>query len=247
MPVDQLENPCIRTKLLRLDEEIDDDFFRLLERLRAGEITVEAFQAATLEFLENLRLSKTFSKVIAIAERSEDQHWLVRRHTDSCRYTILLYRVDKDKAQPPHQHHNLISTQVVISGHIHLREYERVRFGEDGKLELRLARDAVLGPGDVIQASEWYRNVHWFSGEGGPAIILQINSRGYEKAAFDENDDGPFGRRYLDPTHFGESGLISCEELDVAEAARRFKNKPLSAFRAPDPEPCETAPLTIAI
>ena len=51
MPTDQPENPRIRTKVARLDDQVDERYFQILERLRAGAIDVElsgAAQAARL-------------------------------------------------------------------------------------------------------------------------------------------------------------------------------------------------------
>jgi hypothetical protein len=246
MPFDQPQYPRIRTKLMRMNEKIDDDFFRILERLRNREISVEKFQKEALAFFENIHLSKEFASDIAIAASSDEQHWLVRRHTDNCRYTILFYRVNENEAQPPHQHHNLVSTQVVVSGKIHLREYERVDQAGGGNLKVRLVRDAILGPGDVIQASEWSRNVHWFSGEGGPAVIFQMNARGYEDTVFNDDDEGPYGRRYLDPTNISRDGLVECETLDTEEAFFRFKSHSLGEYPIP-PAADEGTRVTIAI
>ena len=234
MPVDQPANPRIRTKVNILDPRIDDEFYQITERLRAGELDVEDYQNQTLDFLQKLGLKTTFKKDIAIARASHEQHWLVRRHTDECRYTILLMRVGEHEVHPPHQHFNLISTQIVIEGQIHLREYERIGYDENLRLIAKIVRDAVLGPGDVFQASEWRRNVHWFCGLENPAIVLNINARGYEKSTFDRDDDGPFGRRYLDPTRFDGDGLITCTQFDEAEAERRFQGKALSNFPAPN-------------
>ncbi len=247
MPVDQTQNPRIRTKLMRINEKIDDDFFQILERLRGGEISIEKFQEESLAFFENVRLSKAFTDDIAIAAGSDEQRWLVRRHTDNCRYTILFYRVNENEAQPPHQHHNLVSTQVIVSGRIHLREYERVERSDDGKLRIRLVRDAILGPGDVVQASEWSRNVHWFSGEGGPAVIFQMNARGYDTTVFNDDDEGAYGRRYLDPTNVSEDGVAECEVLDPEEAFLRFKGHSLGEYPVPPTVVSDNTCVTIAI
>ncbi len=233
MPIDQPQNPRIRTKLMRMNEKIDDDFFLIIERLRNRKISVAKFQELALAFFEDVHLSREFAGDIAIAAAADEQHWLVRRHTDNCRYTILFYRVNENEAQPPHQHHNLISTQVVVSGKIHLREYERVEAAGSDKFKVRLVRDAILGPGDVIQASEWSRNVHWFSGEGGPAVIFQMNARGYEDTVFNDDDEGPYGRRYLDPTKVSDDGIAECEVLDPDEAFLRFKCHSLGEFPIP--------------
>ncbi|MCP4182484.1 MAG: hypothetical protein GY761_04105 [Hyphomicrobiales bacterium] len=84
-----------------MNEKNDDDFFRILERPRNREISVERFQKEALAFFENIHLSEEFASDIAIAAGSDEQHWLVRRHTDNCRYTILFYRVNENESQPP--------------------------------------------------------------------------------------------------------------------------------------------------
>lgn len=235
MPIDQPANPRIRTKVNILDEKIDEEFFNIAERLRAGEVSVEDYQVETLKFLEKLHINSTFERDIALARASAEQHWLVRRHTDECRYTLLFASVAAGEVHPPHQHFNLISTQVVIEGHIHLREYQRIRYDENNQLIVQMLRDETLGPGDAFQASEWHRNVHWFCAVDGPALIFNVNVRGYENSTFDTNDDGPFGRRYLDPTKFTPDGLIACPSFDEDEAERRFQGRPLANFPAPIP------------
>lgn len=247
MPADQLANPRIRTKVLNLSPEIDDALFAIIEELRLGEITVEEYQRKSMAMLEGLSLSKTFAAEIDIAKNQDEQNWLVRRHTDECRYTLMFFKCDENEVHPPHQHHNLISTQIVIEGEVHLREYERVGRDENGQLNLRIVRDKVLGPGSVFQASEWSRNVHWFCGAGGAAILLNINVRGYEKTTFAENDTGSFGRRYLDPGTFDADGLITCEEIDAQEAEQRFQDRPLSDFPAPKVDGVKDCEMAISI
>ena len=44
MPVDQPENPRIRTKINRLDPMVDDGFYQILEELRLKNIDVDQFQ-----------------------------------------------------------------------------------------------------------------------------------------------------------------------------------------------------------
>jgi hypothetical protein len=247
MPVDQAANPRIRTKVKKLDDRIDEEFYQITERLRADQINVEDYQAQILTLLDDLRLSTTFANDIGIARTAPDQHWLMRRHTDECRYTILFMAVGEGEVHPPHQHFNLISTQVVVEGHIHLREYDRVRYDENNQLVVEIVRDRILGPGETFQTSEWHRNVHWFCATDGPAVVFNINARGYENSTFDNQDTGPFGRRYLDPTNYDSSGLITCSHFDESEAEQRFQNKPLSGFPAPVPAQSDFREKTIAL
>ena len=230
MPIDQPENPRIRTKINILDRRIDKDIFQLTEHLRSRAISVDQFQDQVVEYLQNLGMAREFANDIAIAKKSDDQHWLLRRHIEQCRYTVLFMKVDAGEVHPPHQHHNLISSQIVIEGQIHLREYERLRINENGQLVVRIVRDEILGAGTVFQASEWRRNVHWFSAIEGPAVVFNFNVRGYEKTTFNAQEEGAFGRRYVDPTFFGEDGLITCSQFDEMEAERRFQGKKLTNF-----------------
>jgi len=150
MPVDQPANPRIRTKVKHLDAQIDEEFYQITERLRNGKINVDEYQAETLAFLQDKGLKDSFSDDIAFARSISEQHWLLRRHTEQCRYTIMFFSVREHEVHPPHQHHNLISTQVVIEGKIHLREYQRVRMSDKNQLVVQIVRDEteVMFPPD---------------------------------------------------------------------------------------------------
>lgn len=247
MPTDQPVNPRIRTKVLKLESVIDDALFDTLEALRCGRIDVVEYQQKAMRMLGSMKLAKTFAAEIDLTKNQDEQNELVRRHVEGCRYTMLLYKVNEGEVHAPHQHHNLISTQVVVEGKIHLREYDRVGRDGGGRLNLRLVRDAILSPGDVFQASEWSRNVHWFCGVEGPAVLLNINARGYEAKVFAQDDDGAFGRRYLDPGKFDGDGLITCEEIDEAQCARRFHGRSLAGFPAPGMVSVPGPEMTIAL
>ena len=112
-----------------------------------------------------------------------------------------------------------------------MREYDRIGRDANGKLKLKIASDRTLHPGDWFQASEWSRNVHWFQAVDGPALIFNTNARGFEQNTFD--DDGGFGRRYIDPTLFQSDNLIIGEEFDTSEAHARFAGKSLDRFPVP--------------
>ncbi len=231
--------PRIRTKIDRWPHAAATRIATALEELRLGSISVERFQAHVLAVLDEARLGRALAAEIAEASRAAGDLWLVRRHVDDCRYTLQLVYVADREVHPPHHHHNLVSTQVVIAGQVHLREFERIeRVGPD-RVRLRLASDQVLGPGDVFQASEWVRNVHWFAAVGGPAIVWNFNARGYETATFAA--DGAFGRLYLDPTAVGEDGICNAAEIEKEAALQRFSGRRLADFplgcEAPDIQP----------
>ncbi|MEZ5872469.1 MAG: hypothetical protein R3D32_11640 [Nitratireductor sp.] len=224
----------VRTKTNRWAGPMPGALFALLERLRLREISRADYQRELLLMLEGENLGQSLAAEIGKAMASHDQLELLRCHVNECRYTALLYRVDDSEAHPPHEHFNMISTQVVIAGKIHLREYQR-NGREDGEhVTLELVRDAVLGPGDVFNASEWERNVHWFSAEGGPALIFNINARGYEPSTFPNAHEPGFGRLYVDPTGYDEAGVVHGEELTPEEARQRFGWRRLSEFPVPE-------------
>lgn len=187
----------IRTKVDRWSHPVARALHQGLEALRLGQNDTAAFQARALALLLEARLGEALAAEIALVRRTGADLWLVRRHVGPCRYTLQLVHVAEDEVHPLHQHHNLISTQIVLEGRIRLREYDRVR-KPDGSVVLSLARDAVLYPGEPFQASEWARNVHGFEATGGPAILWNFNARGYERTTFAEDDGRGFGRRVVE-------------------------------------------------
>lgn len=232
--LDQPANPRIRTKINNLDRRIDLPLFDLLAQLRQGDLDIQRFQKKLLSNFNTLAQDGAFRLAAAQTGPNRQSAWLLKRHIDHRRYSVLCYFVDHGEVHPPHHHHNVASTQIVLEGKLHLREFDRVKRDGSGKLHLRLVTDKVIGPGESFQASEWSRNVHWFSAVEGPARIFNINVRGFEPDTF-ETDESRFGRLYVDPTHFQRDGLIVTEEFDEREAIRRFQGKPLSAFPVPPP------------
>lgn len=237
MPVaDQPASPRIRTKINRLDDVIDEASFALLEQLRLGEIGIDGFQRRCLSYFKEQIDAGAFDGFIQEAMTANDQVWLLRRHVDHRRYTILLYRVDEGEVHPPHGHFNVASTQIIMKGEIVIREYERVRRDAEGRLLLQPVVERRVAAGGDFQATEFHTNVHWFHAVGGPALIFNLNARGYEDETFEAEEAG-FGRRYVDPTALGSDGLAICEEFGAEEAEARFAGRPLSSFpfRHPDP------------
>ncbi|MEZ5799291.1 MAG: hypothetical protein R3D29_00690 [Nitratireductor sp.] len=224
----------VRTKTDRWRSPLSSALFELLEELRLRRITRADYQKTLLNWLDREGLSNALAPEISEAMASHQQLELLRRHVNECRHTVLLYRVDEGEAHPPHEHFNMISTQVVLAGKIHLREYQRKMREDSDHIAMRLVRDAVLGPGDVFNASEWESNVHWFCAEAGPALIFNINARGYEPSTFPNLTDPGFGRLYVDPTRFDVAGTVHGVETSPEEARRRFGWRRLSEFPVPD-------------
>ena len=247
MLADQPENPRIRTKINRWNSRDDETVFAILEQLRANDVSPDACVTLLLSAFETMRLGNSLADEIDLASNMDEQLWLVRRHVDHRRYTVLLYSVGENEVHPPHAHHNLISVQVLLRGQIHLREFQRLRRDESGRLILAPTRDAILGPGEVFVATDWLNNAHWFCAHEGAAVIFNINIRGYAPSTFDANDDKGFGRRYMDPTKFLADGTIAADEFDQEEAERRFQGKRLTEFNWVGPTPSIGGGPSIAI
>jgi hypothetical protein len=231
---DQPEGPRIRTKVNLLPEEIDDRYLGLIQQLRRGESTVEAYHSACLDYFHPLLSDGVLRGLEEMALSTEGELELLRRHIDECRYTVIMYRVPQGYVHPPHHHFNVISTQIVLRGKIRIREYDRIGRDANGQLEMALVSDRTLTKGDWFQASEWKRNVHWFQAVDGDALVFNTNARGFEPETFDR-EEGPFGRRYIDPTGFGDDGKILAREIDEAEANALFANRALDLFPVPGP------------
>ncbi|PCI04378.1 MAG: hypothetical protein COB78_08665 [Hyphomicrobiales bacterium] len=229
---DRPSNPRIRTKISQIDNGLDETLYQHIDKLRLGGYSVDEFQNALAEFCRAQASDPNFSALGDKTSVENQSHWLIKRHIDYCRYSALFYHVAENEAHPPHHHHNVISTQIVISGTLQLREYERIERRDDGRLVLKLVSDRMIGPGDIFQASEWSKNVHWFCAEGGPAVIFNINARGFEDKTFD-TDEAAFGRCYIDPTQFDNTGLIITEEFDAERAHELFQGRRLDEFPIP--------------
>ncbi|MBL4890695.1 MAG: hypothetical protein JKX91_02490 [Rhizobiaceae bacterium] len=229
---EQADSPRIRTKISQIENDLDESLYRHIYKLRLGGYSVDEFQTALAEFCRVNACDPDFAILGDKTSIKNQSYWLIKRHIDHCRYSALFYHVAENEAHPPHHHHNVISTQIVISGKLQLREYERVERRDDGKLVLKLVSDRMIGPGDIFQASEWSCNVHWFCAVGGPAVIFNINARGFEEKTFDA-DEGAFGRCYINPTNFDEAGRIITEEFNVERAHELFQGRRLDEFPVP--------------
>ncbi len=229
----------VRTKVANLQPEFDELFFDLLEQLRLNEISTDTYQQLMVAACSRPDLVDALSDAMERVDRAGQAEWLLRRHIGTRRYTIQVYKLLPDASQAPHQHHNLISTHVVLRGKIHLREYQRIATDDADNLVLEPARDAVLTEGEMFQASEWCNNVHWFGAVDGPALMFSIDARGYEPTTFHEEkpelngDASGFGRRYIDPTSYDENGYSIGENLPEDVAKHRFEDRPLSDFPTP--------------
>lgn len=217
-----------------------------IERLGTGCLSPEAFLDETAATFGRARLATALARGISrtLDERADQ---VLHRKTHGRRdYTLQLIYVAPGEVHPPHVHHNVISSQVVLHGTIFAREYERVRRHDGRTLILKALTNGVYAPGDAMQSTEFSRNAHWFAAGDQPAVMLNFNVRGYHQQTFDP--PGTLGRRLIDPTGLVDAGgTIAARELEPADAYAKFGDRPLAEFPMPVPAPHADALVRIAL
>lgn len=210
------------------------DVLSAIERLGSGRLSPEGFLDETAETFGRARLGTALAREISRARDEKADQVLHRKTHGSRDHTLQLIYVAPGEVHPPHVHHNVISSQVVLHGAIFAREYERVRRLDGRTLMLKALTDGLYVAGDAMQSTEFSRNAHWFAAGDHPAIMLNFNIRGYHQQTFDP--PGTLGRRLIDPTGTVEAdGTIITTELDPADAYAKFGDRPLSEFPLPTP------------
>lgn len=160
----------------------------------------------------------------ALVERKDQV--LNQKTTPAKAWTLQLLYLEPGEVHPPHCHHNLISTQVLLHGRIYAREWDRVARLAPDKILLRTRSDGWFKPGDRMETTEIDRNAHWFCADDRPAVMLNFYILGFQTWTFDP--PGTKGRRMLDPTHGAqEDGLIIAHELPLKEGYERFGDTPI--------------------
>jgi hypothetical protein len=201
----------------------------LIAQLAARDLTPDKYQRAVRALHEELDLPKTLAGLVEQTLAAKEDVVLYRRTGTLHRETIQLFFLDPSVFHPPHCHHNILSTQLILRGKAHIREFDRIARVGDDKILMRLRRDAVIGPGDALRASEIDANCHWFGAVDGPVVMLNFNAYGYQDWTF--NPRGPLRRKLVDPT-FGLSpdGLTLAKEISIEQAYAKFGGRPLSDF-----------------
>lgn len=198
-----------------------------------GALDVVAFQDRVLGILRDDPPAAALAPWIARALETREDGVLSRRALAERDDTIQVIHVAEGEVHPCHCHHNVTSTQVLLTGRLEAREFDRVAHAGPDAMRLRLLYDGPMRPGDILQARDGARNAHWFAAVGGPATILNFNIRGYEADTFYPAATRPLGRRLLDATRADDDGLILARVIGVEEAYARFGRTPLSAFPMP--------------
>lgn len=209
---------------------------RLIAELKARRLTPDAFQERIRALHAALDLPRELAGWIERALTERKDQVLTQKTLPDLAHTLQLLYLEPREVHPPHCHHNLISTQVVLSGRVYVREYDRVARIDDDTILLRLRTDRWFGVGDSMQTTEVERNAHWFAADDRPAVMLNFYILGYQDWTFDSKGSRTKGRRMLDPTIQAQGdGLILGKEIPLEEGYVRFGNKPIDSFPIPAP------------
>jgi hypothetical protein len=209
---------------------------RLIAELKARRLTPDTFQDCIRALHESLDLRRELADWIDRTLAGRKDQVLNQKTLPDVAHTLQLLYLEPREVHPPHCHHNLISTQVVLSGRVYVREYDRVARIDDDTILLRLRTDRWFGVGDTMQTTEVERNAHWFAADDQPAVLLNFYILGYQDWTFDSKGSRNKGRRMLDPTIRAQGdGLILGKEIPLEEGYVRFGNKPIDSFPIPAP------------
>jgi hypothetical protein len=201
-----------------------------IEQLKIGELTPMMYQQVIENIIASHNLGVTLRPWIDRALAEKKDQVLYRRTGKSHREGIQLFYLEKNILHPPHCHHNILSTQLMLVGRVYAREYDRIARLTPKSLLLRLRTDRWMLPGDALVASELDKNCHWFGAGDEPAVMLNLNAYGYQDWTFNPKDR-PLLRNLVDPT-VGKNadGLYIAEEVSAEEAYAKFGGRPLEDF-----------------
>jgi hypothetical protein len=132
-------------------------------------------------------------------------------------FTAMLVAMRKDKPVVPHGHVNMATMHLILSGEVHLRQYDRLH-SEDRHAVIKPTIDKVCQVGEFSTISDDKNNVHWFQPTSDAALAFNIGLY-----AINPNK-GFTGRDYLDPEHGEklEGNLLRVRRLEQDEAYRLY-------------------------
>lgn len=99
-------------------------------------------------------------------------------------YHKKIFGMKKGRAIIPHGHSNMASAHLILSGEMHLRNYEKLG-EEDNSLIIKPTVDKIIKPGETSSISDEKNNVHWFVANTDSAftldiIMLDLNGKQYD-------------------------------------------------------------------
>ncbi|MSP87239.1 MAG: hypothetical protein EXQ92_00270 [Alphaproteobacteria bacterium] len=207
-------------------ERLWSDAQALIERLDRHAITPDEYIAEVRALHHSVDMAAELKPWIKRTLIERKDQVLNQKTMPKKAWTMQLLYLEPGEVHPPHHHHNLISTQVLLHGRIYVREWDRVARLAPDQILLRTRSDGWFKPGDRMETTEVARNAHWFCADDKPAVILNFYIHGFQSWTFDP--PGIRGRRMLDPTHGVQAdGLIVARELPLKEGHERFGDMPI--------------------
>ncbi len=221
------------------DSEATRAIIALIDEMGAGRLHAAGFHEAVLSVYRQFSPWLAYSRFIDAALAQRDDQVMARATKNGRDWQIQVIYLEAGEVHPAHGHHNVVSLQGVLSGALHVREFERLPAASNGEWRVRALCDQTFSPGDVLQSSDGGRNIHWFAAVDGPALMLNLNIRGYEADTF-MPAGSTLGRRLLDLTlgvaEFDAVGpILRAQLLEPSEAYLRFATRPLTDFPLPGP------------
>jgi len=212
-----------------------EKLLRLAKRLDSGQLAPSQY---ALEVQKRLRETKGVAEFKPWFEEIMQKPALAKLYEsswDKRRPALNLFFIPKGLAHAPHAHHSLTSTQLILSGKIHLRQYDRIKRIDRKHLGIRLTSDRVLKPGEAFRMTDFENNIHWFGAESEHSLLLNCNLSLINGKSFDPRGSRKPARYYIDPTSKArEDSLIIAPQIwgdeNREEFLEKFEKNPLSKF-----------------
>lgn len=133
--------------------------------------------------------------------------------------STIFEALKKGRAIAPHGHHNMASLHLVLSGEVHLQQYDRVA-DEATHLIVLPTVDKACGAGELSTISDEKNNIHWFKGISDVTFIFNAGIYGLEPKK------RLIGRDYIDPNRGEElgGGRKRVRRLSQSEAFKLYNS-----------------------
>jgi hypothetical protein len=205
---------------------------RLVSGMDDGSLSPEQFMDGMAELYEQIRLADEFKPWIEeIADRNGGYSILYKDESAKRWESMELYFLPANSSAPPHGHHDIASSQFLLSGGLTLRQYDRIHILDDDHVALKFKRELAVTPEQGFLMTEWRDNIHWFSTSSQPALLFNCQASRLNCKRFDPNADVNAKRDYIDPTGTKlPGGLIAAKHISKAEAHAKFEKVNLNNF-----------------
>ena len=131
--------------------------------------------------------------------------------------STLFEALKKGRAIAPHGHHNMSSMHLVLSGEVHLQQYDRIA-DQATHLIILPTVDRACGAGELSTISDEKNNIHWFKGVSNVTFIFNAAIYGLQPK------ERLIGRDYIDASRGEElgDGTRRVRRLSQSEAFRLY-------------------------